>query len=126
MDITRKATSQEELKRFLVVAKQLQETGQQALMPACPVDQAWHDLLESPDEYKHFCHQVVGGDVLHEPCKGEGELGWTKVYEDLYGHLPEVWFQDSNGVLNERCRQEYLETGVFRASWDCTPYILAA
>lgn len=125
--IQQHSSSDEELKRFLVVAKKYQqETGKRAFMPACPVDKAWHNMLELPAQYSHFCQQSVGGDVLHETAMGEGEIGWTKVYEELYGPLPEIWFQDINGVLEKEHRQVYLDEGVFRASWDCTPYFLVA
>jgi len=112
-----------ELGRFLVVAQtHKQETGGQAFMPACPVDTEWHRLLEQPDEYNEFCHDVVGHAIRHEPVQGEGEIDWTGTYEKLYGPLPEVWFRDTRGILNKSRRQTYLDIGVFYASWDCTPY----
>lgn len=111
-----------ELKRFLIVAHMhKQETGQQAFMPVCLVDAEWHRLLEQPDDYNEFCHNAEGQDVRHEPAKGRGEISWTRTYEKLYGLLPEVWFQDMGGTLNMSRRQTYLDTGVFYASWDCTP-----
>jgi hypothetical protein len=116
-------SSQVELGRFFAVAQTYhQETGEQAFMPACPVDSEWHRLLSAPDEYRAFCHDALGRDIPHQPVKGEGELAWSKTYEKLYGSLPEVWFRDSFGVINTVRRQKYLETGVFYASWDCSPY----
>lgn len=111
-----------ELECFLAVAQtHKRETGKPAFMPACPVDTEWHRLLELPDEYSEFCRNTVGHDVRHEPAQGEGEIDWAGTYEKLYGLLPEVWFQDTRGVLNKSRRQTYLDTGVFYASWDCTP-----
>lgn len=111
-----------ELGRFLTVAQMhKQETGRQAFMPACPVDTEWHSLLEQPDKYNEFCCDTVGHTVRHEPAQGEGEIDWTGIYENLYGPLPETWFRDTRGNLNRSRRQTYLDTGVFYASWDCSP-----
>ena len=91
---TERGSSQVELGRFFTAAQMCQqETGEQAFMPACPVDTEWHQLLNSPDEYRAFCHDVLGRDILHEPAQGEGKIGWAETYEKLYGPLPEVWFQ---------------------------------
>lgn len=117
------STVMQELERFLIVAEAHQgETGQPAFMPACPIDGEWHRLLEDPDAYRGFCHSTVGHDVPHRSIKGEGVLVWSAVYEKLYGKLPEIWFCDAEGNLNQTTRQQYLDTGVFRASWDCGPY----
>ncbi len=114
---------QRELSKFLVVAEVFKaNTGKQAFMPACPVDTEWHQFLEHPDNYNTFCHEVVGREVRHEPAKGEGEVEWTGTYEAMFGPLPEVWFRDTNGVLNQANRRRYLEEGTFYAAWDCTPY----
>jgi hypothetical protein len=111
-----------ELGRFLVVAQaHKRETGKQAFMPACPVDTEWHRLLEQPDEYNEFCQNTVGHTIRHEHAQGKGEVDWTRTYEKLYGSLPEVWFRDTRDALNRSQRQTYLDTGVFYASWDCTP-----
>ena len=112
-----------ELRRFFVVAQVYQQkTGKQAFMPACPVDTEWHHQLDSAEEYQRMCHDVVGRYVHHQPAQGEGEIGWLGMYEKFYGGLPEVWFRDTNGVLDKTRREKYLEAGVFYASWDCTPY----
>ncbi len=111
-----------ELERFLVVAEQYhRETGQQAVMPACPVDSEWHRLIGLPDEYQALCLRAVNRDVKHLPMKGTGEIAWTPVYEQLFGRLPEVWFQGPDGTLNEASWLRYLQTGRFYASWDCVP-----
>jgi hypothetical protein len=117
------SSAQRELERFFVVAEAYRrETGKQAFMPACPVDTEWHNLLEQPREYQTFCRNAVGHDIRHEPARGEGEIGWTGTYERLFGQLPDVWFRDTRGILDKARRQKYLDTGVFYASWDCTPY----
>lgn len=118
-----KSSASRELERFLIMAEVYRsETGRQAFMPACPVDTAWHRLLEQPEQYKLFCHNMVGRDILHEPAKGEGEIQWTETYEKLYGPLPATWFRNTKGILNISQRQKYLETGIFYAAWDCVPY----
>jgi hypothetical protein len=112
-----------ELERFFVVSKMYrEEAGGQAFMPACPVDTEWHRMLDSPKEYKVFCQKVLGREVLHKAAKGEGEIGWSGIYERQYGPIPEVWFRDITGTLRKTQRRKYLEKGVFYASWDCTPY----
>lgn len=112
-----------ELERFFVVADVFhQETGKRAFMPACPVDSEWHALLDSPEEYSDLCTDTVGREIKHQPAKGEGQIEWAALYEKLYGPLPDIWFRDANGNLNQSQLQEYIETGIFYASWDCTPY----
>jgi len=112
-----------ELERFIVVAQtHRRDTGRQAFMPACPIDTEWHRLLEQPEEYRIFCRNAVGQDVRHVPAKGEGEIDWTGTYEKLYGSLPEIWFCNTRGILDKSRRRKYLDTGVFYASWDCSPY----
>ncbi|OGI95461.1 hypothetical protein A2917_02790 [Candidatus Nomurabacteria bacterium RIFCSPLOWO2_01_FULL_42_17] len=111
-----------ELQRFFQVAQIHRETGRRTFMPACPVDTEWHRRLKNPKRYKGFCRSAVGHEVGHRPVKGEGKIDWTKTYEKLFGKLPEVWFQDTNRILNQQSRLKYLQTGVFHASWDCDPF----
>ena len=112
-----------ELERFFVVAQIHQrETGRQAFMPVCPVDTEWHHMLKQSEEYQRFCQNAMEKDIRHEPARGDGEIDWTGTYEKLFGHLPEVWFRGTDGILDRSRRQRYIETGVFYASWDCTPY----
>lgn len=114
-----------ELGRFLMVAKTYQEENKgQVLMPACPVDTQWHELLDDNDEHKQFCHELIGHDIEHRPISGEGEIDWTGTYERLFGPLPKIWFKDSDGNLNDLRWKDYQETGIFRASWECEPYIV--
>ncbi len=112
----------EELARFFVVAQSFRQHGdEQAFMPACPVDTEWHRLLKSPGEYRRFCDAVLGHSVRHDLAQGEGKINWAETYRQLYGHLPEIWFQDTAGVVDVMRQRTYREMGVFYASWDCTP-----
>ncbi len=90
-------------------------------MPACPVDTEWHHQIKQPKQYRALCRRVVGCEVRHEPAKGKGRINWSKTYEKLFGQLPAVWFRDTNRILDQARRQKYLQTGIFEASWDCTP-----
>ena len=90
-------------------------------MPKCPVDTAWHELIKDTPAYKSFTREAVGADVLHVASQGTAVLEWVSVYEQRFGKLPAVWFVDENNALNEVARQQYLDTGVFKASWDCEP-----
>lgn len=112
-----------ELKRFFTIAKLHQEESQ-VLMPACPVDEAWHELIKEDNRYREFCREAVGSQVQHLPVDGEGEIGWVEAYEDLFGTLSPIWFCDSEGNFNESAWKRYSETGEFHASWDCEPYIV--
>lgn len=113
----------QELRRFLVVAAEYKKTtGEQAFMPACPVDQYWHELVEQPLLYARLCEDVVGGHIAHTPITGAGEIPWAEIYENHFGELSTIWFQDLEGSLNTPDLEHYKNTGVFRASWDCSPY----
>ena len=110
-----------ELGRFFQVAAALRKEGVATHMPACYVDTAWHELLAKKREYKRFCANAVGQTVSHLPTKGEGVLEWVPTYEARFGNLPSIWFTDTQGNLDEKAYERYLEDRQFKASWDCDP-----
>jgi len=115
-----------ELGRFFITAKRYTErTGKPAFMPVCVLDEVWHELLTHPDEYSAFCKNVLGGGAPlgHFSLKGEGPIEWVSDYEKAFGQLPPIWFFGVDGNQDTRAYESYHETGVFYASWDCTPGI---
>lgn len=123
MLIVDESNAARELERFFVVAEMYSKAEKEsAMMPVCLVDEVWHALLEDKDNYKAFCDNAVGTDVLHVEARGHGVLEWVNTYETLYGSLSEVWFCDNENKVNEVWRNEYLDTGLYYASWDCSPY----
>ena len=115
-----------ELGKFFAAARKYTErTGKPAFMPVCVVDEAWHDLLNRPDEYLAFCNEVLGGDraIGHVPIKGYGPVEWVSDYEKTFGKLPAIWVLKADGKQDVQTYQRYNNTGILYASWDCTPDI---
>ena len=111
-----------ELHKFFVVAEAYkQATGDQANMPSCIVDSCWHELQKSPESYEKFCMNAVGKKVKHEENKGEGVIPWVDTYKALFGELDERWFIKPDGNIDLQAKTLYLQTGVLKMSWDCTP-----
>ena len=140
LQLTTQAFSKEmlsiELSRFFQVAKAEAEAGRSdCFMPDCPVDEYWHELLESPEEYHAFCMNAVGVHVEHindheryPQYQGYGTLTWVPTYEKLFGKLPAVWFANSAGSINWEeyapySKQPDESLGLNpKASWKCNPY----
>ncbi|MEZ4888025.1 MAG: hypothetical protein R3E32_25080 [Chitinophagales bacterium] len=113
----------QELEKFFQVAVVYQKkTNKPARMMSCIVDEAWHQILKDELGYQNFCNNVVGQVLPHNQVKGFGVIGWTSIYEDMFGQLPEIWFRNSDGDLDSNTYQKYLKTGIIEAAWDCTPY----
>jgi hypothetical protein len=113
-----------ELGRFFAVAAQYTaQSGERAMMPACPVDTAWHEMLGDDAMFGDLVTEFLGPDatVRHLEANGRGVIGWTGLYERSYGPLPQVWFTSPQGVLDEKAYADYQRTGIARLSWDCTP-----
>ncbi len=114
-----------ELERFFEVALVFtSQTGDQAFMPRCLVDAAWHDLLKDTTSYEAFCVRAVDGYIDHREVIGEGALAWTVLYEDRFGDLPRVWFTAPDGQFHRDAWDAYksrIAGDVVRASWDCSP-----
>ncbi|MFF6772681.1 hypothetical protein ACFY8W_03865 [Streptomyces sp. NPDC012637] len=110
-----------ELGRFLAVAKQRYDTGESpAEMFSPAVDAEWHKLLATP-EYATFSTEHAGIVLGHREVKGSGPIAWVAAYKEAYGPLPEIWFTDAEGVLDEAALARYRDTGTVVAEWDCSP-----
>ncbi|MGW3371712.1 hypothetical protein [Streptomyces hydrogenans] len=110
-----------ELGRFLAVAgKQFADGKGPAEMFSRAVDAAWHQMLGTP-EYAAFSTEHAGTVLGHREMSGSGPIGWVAAYEEAYGPLPEIWFTDADGVLDEAALARYKETGKVVAEWDCGP-----
>ncbi|WP_405931576.1 hypothetical protein [Streptomyces sp. NBC_00827] len=110
-----------ELGKFFQVSVRQFDADQAAPeMFSAAIDAEWHRLLNDP-EYAAFCTANVGRLINHVENTGYGRISWVDAYEEMFGQLPEVWFTDAEGVLDERALARYRETGEVRAEWDCTP-----
>ncbi|MCQ6557012.1 hypothetical protein NPS70_28065 [Streptomyces sp. C10-9-1] len=110
-----------ELGRFLAIAGQRFDKGEgPAEMFSRAVDAEWHQLLATP-EYMAFSAEHAGAVLGHREMSGTGPIGWVAAYEEAYGPLPEIWFTDEKGVLDEGALARYRETGRVVAEWDCGP-----
>jgi hypothetical protein len=128
-------TLRDELSRFFKVAQAEAAAGRnECMMPACPVDEYWHELLELPEEYEKFCLESVGVYVEHvndyekyPHFRGSGVLVWVPTYERLFGKLPAIWFADSAGTIDwdnyapysKEFGSELVQDA--KASWVCSP-----
>ncbi|GAA2433184.1 hypothetical protein GCM10010433_37280 [Streptomyces pulveraceus] len=110
-----------ELGRFLAIAGQRFACGEgPAEMFSRAVDAAWHQMLATPG-YAAFSTGHAGAVLGHREMRGTGLIGWVAAYEEAYGQLPEIWFTDDKGVLDENALDQYRETGRVVAEWDCGP-----
>ncbi|MEU7024383.1 hypothetical protein ABZ990_27560 [Streptomyces sp. NPDC046203] len=110
-----------ELGRFLAVARQRFDKGEApAEMFSPAVDAEWHKLLGTPG-YTAFSVEHAGTVLGHREVKGFGPITWVAAYEEAYGALPEIWFTDAKGILDEAALARYRETGAVVAEWDCSP-----
>ncbi|MGW1187510.1 hypothetical protein [Streptomyces sp. NPDC002559] len=110
-----------ELGRFLTLAGQRFARGEgPAEMFSRAVDAAWHQLLASSG-YAAFSTEHAGAVLGHREMRGTGPIGWVAAYEEAYGPLPEIWFTDDKGILDESALARYRETGRVVAEWDCSP-----
>ncbi|MBW5481038.1 hypothetical protein [Streptomyces bambusae] len=110
-----------ELGRFLAIAGRRFENGKapaEMLSPA--VDAAWHQMLDTP-EYEAFSTEHAGTVLGHSEMNGAGPIAWVADYEEAYGPLPEVWFTDAKGNVDDAAVVRYKETGTVVAEWDCGP-----
>ena len=114
--------AREELKKFFVVGAVRHKEGEYTGMPACYLDTFWHRLLkEQPEEYERICSESVNELVDHISYNGEGPWEWVSCYETMFGSLSPIWFTDPDGIFNGPMYVEYMETGVVKASWNCSP-----
>ncbi|MFD0355244.1 hypothetical protein ACFVHW_16120 [Streptomyces sp. NPDC127110] len=110
-----------ELRRFLIITGQRFKNGQSAPEMFSPaVDAAWHDMLGTP-AYDVLCQETAGQPIRHVANNGHGPIAWVAAYEAAYGPLPEIWFTDAHGNVDEQAVARYRETGTVVAEWDCGP-----
>ncbi|OKI38157.1 hypothetical protein A6A28_31670 [Streptomyces sp. CB03578] len=115
------STATTELGRFLTITGQRFRTGQSAPEMFSPaVDKAWHELLGTP-AYEALCLETAGQPIRHVANNGHGLIAWVTAYEAAYGPLPEIWFTDADGNLDQGAIARYRETGTVVAEWDCGP-----
>nr|AAZ77669.1 hypothetical protein [Streptomyces antibioticus] len=105
------STATTELRRFLTITGQRFKTGQSAPEMFSPaVDKAWHDLLGTP-AYEALCLETAGQPIRHVANNGE----------EAYGPLPEIWFTDANGNVDQDAVTRYRKTGTVVAEWTAAP-----
>jgi len=117
---TDRAAATEELHKFFSLINGEEPSRFKMFSPA--VDAVWHDLLHRPDEYRAFLENAGASAGLgHAPASGFGVISWVEKYHAIYGQLPEIWFKDAEGNLNDGIYSTYLETSTVVTAWDCTP-----
>lgn len=115
------STATIELRQFLTITGQRFMDGQPAPEMFSPaVDAAWHELLGTP-HYTVLCQETVGQPIGHAVTGGRGSISWVSVYEEAYGPLPEIWFTDADGKVDQDALARYRETGTVVTEWDCSP-----
>lgn len=115
-------TGKIELGRFLQIASvRAERDAGVTVMPTSMVDKVWHALLENKAEYQEFTDKAIGCRVDHLPNGGYGVIDWVPAYESMFGPLDPIWFADHDGNIDMAAHDSYRETGVWKASWDCTP-----
>ncbi|MGW2103638.1 hypothetical protein ACWCPX_39400 [Streptomyces olivaceoviridis] len=115
------STATTELRRFLTIAGQRFSNGQSAPEMFSPaVDAAWHEMLNTP-AYTALCLETAGQPIRHVANNGHGPIAWVSAYEAAYGPLPDIWFTDAHGNVDQDAIARYSETGTVVAEWDCSP-----
>jgi hypothetical protein len=110
-----------ELSRFLTITGRRLANGQSAPEMFSPaVDAVWHQMLGTP-AYAALCQETAGRPIGHVPNNGHGPIAWVSAYEAAYGPLPEIWFTDADGTVDQDALTRYRETGTVVAEWDCSP-----
>jgi hypothetical protein len=85
------------------------------------IDAVWHDMAKDSTAYERFSLDACGVVVAHDPAYGIGNVRWVAAYEEAHGKFPPIWFTDENGVLDAAAYSDYLQHGVIRTCWMCTP-----
>ncbi|MFJ2271798.1 hypothetical protein ACIOHO_36910 [Streptomyces sp. NPDC087849] len=115
------STATTELRRFLTITGRRFKDGQSAPEMFSPaVDKAWHDQLGTP-AYATLCQETAGRPIGHTANNGHGPISWVSAYEEAYGPLPEIWFTDADGHVDQDLLAHYQATGTVVAEWDCSP-----
>lgn len=85
------------------------------------IDAVWHEMLIEHDTYVNHCISTYGHVIGHSKGAGHGNVSFIESYEQRYGKLPPIWFVNNDGSFIKEDWDEYLHTGVVRASWNCQP-----
>ena len=117
LDDAQKKAARTELAKIFKLAAQ----GHPVEMFSTAIDDVWHDMLMDRQAYEAFSLQESGAIIGHATTSGEGLISFIKAYEAAYGKLPEIWFTQRNGTYDSARYKQYLNSGVVRAQWDCTP-----
>ncbi|MEV8416122.1 hypothetical protein AB0P45_21305 [Streptomyces niveus] len=111
-----------ELGKFFTVAGRHLDVGEGAPQMFSPaIDAVWHELAAAPHAHAAFTAEHAGRTLAHVETAGCGLVTWVTTYQEMYGPLPEIWFTDADGTINERSLNRYRETGRVVAEWDCSP-----
>ncbi|MFD3760809.1 hypothetical protein [Streptomyces sp. NPDC058622] len=57
--------------------------------------------------------------IRHVANNGHGPIAWVTAYEEAYGPLPETWFTDANGTVDQSAIARFPEIGTVVAEWGC-------
>ncbi|MCZ2526981.1 hypothetical protein [Streptomyces sp. HB2AG] len=115
------STATTELRRFLTITGRRLANGQSTPEMFSPaVDAAWHRILGTP-QYTALCQETAGRPISHAANNGHGPIAWVADYAKAYGPLPQIWFTDTDGNVNQEAIARYRTTGTVVAEWDCTP-----
>lgn len=112
----------DELKRFLELFAQ--SGGEETFgMFSEYIDAEWHQWQADDGRgFDEWCGQNLGVQVDHVETKERGTVTWVEAYHRRWGRLSPEWFADSNGQIDNKQYDEYLQRGVVTAGgWDCTP-----
>lgn len=112
----------QELGRFFKLSVELRKP---LTMFSGYVDAAWHEMEKEPGYFAEFCARTAGQPIGHVPS-GPGpnpivEIEWLNEYEAKYGPLPEMWFADEDGTINDVLYGIYRRTGRVQDAWRCNP-----
>lgn len=115
------STATTELRRFLTITGRYLKNGRPAPEMFSPaVDAVWHKMLGTP-QYTALCQETAGRSIGHAAANGYGPIAWVAAYEEAYGPLPQIWFTDADGTVDQEAVARYHLTGAVVAEWDCTP-----
>jgi hypothetical protein len=110
-----------ELGRFFHLTRSQPANDEILPMFSAFIDAVWHRLLDHPEQYGAFCQTHAGSPVQHVELVGEGRVNWITAYEKQFGALPDIWFADAEGVVDQAVLDTYHYTGTVTTNWDCSP-----
>ncbi|MFC8829587.1 hypothetical protein ACFT9I_30080 [Streptomyces sp. NPDC057137] len=108
-------------KFFTVTARRLDAGHTAPEMFSTAIDAVWHQLADAPQVHAAFTTEHAGRKLTHVETAGCGLIAWVAAYGEMYGPLPEIWFTNADGTINERSLTLYRKTGTVVAEWDCAP-----